>query len=71
MAQVLREPTQKDVLLDLLPVNREDFVIARHFVHSDLQEDELKIRVDRRKSANKTTTPDMRRSDFSSWSRNW
>lgn len=70
MAQVLREPTQKDVLLDLLPVNREDFVIARHFGHSDLEEGELKIRVDRRKSASKTTTPDMRRSDCSSWSRN-
>lgn len=71
MEQVLKEPTQKDVLLDLLLVNREGFVIVRCFGHSDLEVSELKIHVDRRKSASKTSAPDMRRADFSSCSRNW
>ncbi|KAJ7413913.1 hypothetical protein BTVI_42070 [Pitangus sulphuratus] len=68
MEQVLREPTQKDALLDLMLVNRVDLVsevgIGGRLGHSVHKEIEFKMSVDRRKSASKTSTLDMRREDF-------
>ncbi|KAJ7397585.1 hypothetical protein BTVI_134007 [Pitangus sulphuratus] len=62
------KPTRKDTLLDLLLVNRVDLVskveIGVHLGHSDHKEIEFKMSVDRRKSASKTSTLDMRRVDF-------
>ncbi|KAJ7423235.1 adaptin ear-binding coat-associated protein 1 [Pitangus sulphuratus] len=58
MEQVLREPTQKDGLLDLLLVNRLDLVskveIGGCLGHSDHEVIEFKISVDRRKVTTKS-----------------
>lgn len=68
--QVLRELTQKDVLLHLRLVNRVDLVneveIGGYRGHSDHKVIEIKISVDSRQSASKTSTLDldMRRTDF-------
>ncbi|XP_027523118.1 nipped-B-like protein [Corapipo altera] len=66
--KVLRESTWKDALLDLLLVNRVDLVskvgIGGRLDHSDHEGIEFKISVDRRKSANKTSTLAMRRANF-------
>ncbi|KAJ7395040.1 adaptin ear-binding coat-associated protein 1 [Pitangus sulphuratus] len=68
MKQVLRDPTWKGALLDLLLVNRVDLLrkveIGGHLGHSDHKVIEFKISVDRRKSASKTSTLDMRRAAF-------
>ncbi|KAJ7413466.1 dtw domain-containing protein 2 [Pitangus sulphuratus] len=64
---VLRESTQKDVLLDLLFVNRAELMgkveIGGSLGHSN-HEAEFKISVGRMKSASKTSTLDMRRAYF-------
>ncbi|KAJ7397764.1 hypothetical protein BTVI_132244 [Pitangus sulphuratus] len=68
MEQALRKMTQKDALLDLLLVHRVDFMIEVGtgccLSHSDHEEIEIKISVDRRKSASKTSTLDMRRENL-------
>ncbi|KAJ7411667.1 hypothetical protein BTVI_48805 [Pitangus sulphuratus] len=68
MEQVLRKPTWKDSLLDLLDVNRVDLVsevvIGGCLRHSDHEATEFKISVNRSKSASKTSALDMRRADF-------
>ncbi|KAJ7428099.1 adaptin ear-binding coat-associated protein 1 [Pitangus sulphuratus] len=68
MEQVLRKMTQKDALLDMLLVNRVDLVseveICGHLGHSKHEAVEFRISVDRRKSANKTSTLAMRKADF-------
>ncbi|KAJ7408421.1 hypothetical protein BTVI_59623 [Pitangus sulphuratus] len=68
MEEVLKKPTQKDTLLDLLLVNRADLVreaeTGGHLGHSDYKAIKFKISVDRRKSASKTSTLDMKRADF-------
>ncbi|KAJ7408937.1 hypothetical protein BTVI_58202 [Pitangus sulphuratus] len=67
MEQVLKELTSKDDLLDLLLVNRGDLVseveIGDCLDYSNHEEIEFKS-VDRRKSASKTSTLDMRRADL-------
>ncbi|KAJ7409195.1 hypothetical protein WISP_116171 [Willisornis vidua] len=67
MEQVLRELTQKDLLV-LLLVNKVDLVsevdIGDHLGHRDHEGIKFKISVDRRKSDTKTPTLDMRRADF-------
>ncbi|KAJ7410618.1 rna-directed dna polymerase from mobile element jockey-like [Pitangus sulphuratus] len=68
LEQVLREVTRKDALLDLLLVNRKDLVnkveIGGRLGHSDHEAIKFKISVDRKKSAIKPSTLDMRRADF-------
>ncbi|KAJ7410300.1 hypothetical protein BTVI_53886 [Pitangus sulphuratus] len=68
MEQVLRKPTWKDALLDLLLVNRVDLVgeavIGDHLGHSDHKAIEFKISVDWRRSASKISALDMRRAEF-------
>ncbi|KAJ7412527.1 hypothetical protein BTVI_46127 [Pitangus sulphuratus] len=68
MEQILRESNQKDAFLDLLLVNRVDLInkaeIVDHLGHSNHEEIEFKISVDRKKSASKISTLDMRRVDF-------
>lgn len=68
MEQVLREPTLKDYLLDLLFLNRVDFmskvVVGGHLGYSDCEIIEFKILVDRRRSPSKASTLDMWRADF-------
>ncbi|RMC04964.1 hypothetical protein DUI87_18144 [Hirundo rustica rustica] len=68
MEQVLREGTEKDALLDLLLVNREDLVseaeIGGCLGHNDQEEIEFNISVNRRKNPGKTSALDMRRADF-------
>lgn len=68
MEQVLREATEKDALLDLLLVNRDDLVseaeIGSCLSHGDQEEIEFKISVNRRKSAGKTSALDMKRARF-------
>lgn len=67
MAQFLKEQNWKDTLLDLLLVNREDFVskvgVGSCSSHCSHEAIEFKISFDRRKSASKTSTLAMRR-DF-------
>ncbi|KAJ7399987.1 hypothetical protein BTVI_109646 [Pitangus sulphuratus] len=60
---VLRELTRKDTLIDLLFINRESLMseVEMGFGHSDHEVIEFKSSVDRRKSANKTSTLDMSR----------
>lgn len=57
MEQVLREPTQKQALFDLMLVNREDLMskvmIGIHLGHSDHKV--IEIYIDRKKSASKTS----------------
>ncbi|KAJ7409031.1 hypothetical protein BTVI_58107 [Pitangus sulphuratus] len=57
-----------DALLDLLLANRVDLVsevqIGGHLGHSDHKAIKFKISVDRRKSGRKTSTLDMRKTDF-------
>ncbi|KAJ7399961.1 hypothetical protein BTVI_109722 [Pitangus sulphuratus] len=66
--QFLRDPTWKDALLDLLLVSRVDLLnkeeIGGCLGHSDHEVTKFKNSADRRKSANKTSALDMRRSDF-------
>ncbi|KAJ7424810.1 hypothetical protein WISP_26561 [Willisornis vidua] len=66
--QVLMKPTRKNALLELLLVNRVDPMsevdIGACLGHSDHENTKFKISVDRRKSASKTSTVDMRRADF-------
>ncbi|KAF4795393.1 hypothetical protein TURU_093182 [Turdus rufiventris] len=71
MEQVLRKPTGKDALLDLLLVNREDVmskvVTGAYLGHSDhgaIEAIEFKISVDRRKSASKSSILDERRAEL-------
>ncbi|GAB0186493.1 hypothetical protein GRJ2_001114600 [Grus japonensis] len=68
LVQVLKEPTRKGALLDLLLVNREglmgEVAIGGRLGHSDHEVVEFKIFGDRRKTATKTSTLDMRRADF-------
>ena len=69
LAQVLREPTRKGALLDLVFVNREglmgEVVIGGCLGHSDHEVVEFQIiGDDRRKTASKTSTLDMGRADF-------
>ncbi|KAJ7396276.1 hypothetical protein BTVI_146820 [Pitangus sulphuratus] len=68
MEHVIRKLTQKNALLDLLLVNRMDLVneveIDGHFGHNDHKAIEFKISTDRRKTASKTSTLDIRRADF-------
>ena len=66
--QVLREPTRKGALLDLLFVNREglvgEVVIGGCLGHSNHAVAEFQIIGNRRKTASKTSTLDMGRADF-------
>ncbi|GAB0207904.1 mitochondrial enolase superfamily member 1 [Grus japonensis] len=68
LVQLLKEPTRKGALLDLLLVNREGLVgevaIGGRLGHSDHEVVEFKIFGDRRKTATKTSTLDMGRADF-------
>ena len=68
LVQVLREPTRKGSLLDLLFVNKEglmgEVVIGGCLDHSDHEIVEFQIIGDRRKTASKTSTLDMGRADF-------
>lgn len=68
MAQFLKEQNWKDTLLDLLLVNREDFVskvgVGSCSGHCNHEAIKFKISFDGRKSASKTPTLAMRR-DFS------
>ncbi|GAB0180024.1 hypothetical protein GRJ2_000467700 [Grus japonensis] len=68
LVQLLKEPTRKGALLDLLLMNREglmgEVAIGGHLGHSDHEVVEFKIFGDRRKTATKTSTLDMRRADF-------
>ncbi|GAB0205816.1 hypothetical protein GRJ2_003047200 [Grus japonensis] len=68
LVQLLKEPTRKGALLDLLLVNREglmgEVAIGGRLGHSDHEVVEFKIFGDRRKTATKTSTLDMRRADF-------
>ncbi|GAB0207049.1 ubiquitin-associated protein 1 [Grus japonensis] len=68
LVQLLKEPTRKGALLDLLLVNREGLVgevaIGGCLGHSDHEVVEFKIFGDRRKTATKTSTLDMGRADF-------
>ncbi|KAJ7399383.1 hypothetical protein BTVI_115488 [Pitangus sulphuratus] len=68
MAQVLRDLTWKGALLDIMLVNRVDLVskaqIGDRLGHSDHEVIEFKISVNRKKSANKSSTLDVRRADF-------
>lgn len=63
MVQVLREPTRRHALLDVLLVNKEGLMskvdIGGHLGQSD-HAVEFKISVDSRKSADKISTLDMR-----------
>lgn len=65
MVQVLGEPTKRDALLDLLLVSREGLVsgVSGHLGQSG-HAVEFKISVDSRKSANKTSTLDVKRAYF-------
>lgn len=66
--QVLGEPTWKDALLNLLLVKREalvnEAVVGGNLGHNDHEVNEFKIFADMRKSASKSSTLDMRRTDF-------
>ncbi|GAB0202528.1 mitochondrial enolase superfamily member 1 [Grus japonensis] len=68
LVQVLKEPTRKGALLDLLLMNREgllgEMAIGGCLGHSDHEVVEFKIFGDRRKTATKTSTLDMGRADF-------
>jgi len=68
MVQVLREPTRKGALLDLLLVKREGLAgkvaLSGHLGHSNHEVVEFKTFGDRRKTATKTSTLDMERTDF-------
>lgn len=68
MVKVLREPTRKDAILHLLPINREGLMseveIGGHLSHSHHKVNKFKMSVGRRKSATKTLTLDIRRADF-------
>ncbi|KAJ7417669.1 adaptin ear-binding coat-associated protein 1 [Willisornis vidua] len=68
MEQVLREPSQKDAIVDLHLVNRVDLVreaeIGGCLGHSKHEVIEFRISNDRRKSDSRTSTLDMRRTDF-------
>ncbi|KAJ7409030.1 hypothetical protein BTVI_58103 [Pitangus sulphuratus] len=68
MEQVLREPTWKDALLDLMLVNRVDLMseveIGGHLGHREHKVIEFKISVQRRKRVSKTSALDMRKPDF-------
>ena len=68
LVQVLREPTRKGALLDLLFVNREGLmgkvVIGGCLGHSDHEVVEFQIIGDRRKNASKTSALDKGRADF-------
>ena len=67
LVQVLREPTRKGALLDLLLENREglveDVAIGGCLGHSDHGAVEFKIFGDRRKTATKTSAVGMGRAD--------
>ncbi|TRZ18654.1 hypothetical protein HGM15179_008452 [Zosterops borbonicus] len=66
--EVIKEMTWKDALLDLLLPNRVDLMsgveIGGCLGHSNLEVINIKIPVDRRKSACKTSALDMRKADF-------
>lgn len=68
LVQVLREPTRKGALLDLLLENRvclvRDVAIGGHLGHNDHEIVEFEIFGDRRKTATKTSVLDMGRADF-------
>lgn len=68
MEQVLREPTGKDTLLDLLLFKREglgsDVKIGGCLGHINHKMIEFRISFDRRKSASKTSGLDMGRAEF-------
>jgi len=68
LVQVLREPTRKGALLDLLLENREglvgDVAIGGHLGHNDHEVVEFEIFGDRRKTATKTSVLNMGRADF-------
>ena len=66
LVQVLREPTRKGALLDLLLENREGLVgdVAIGGCHSDHEVVEFRIYGDRRKTATKTSALDMGKADF-------
>lgn len=68
LVQVLRKPTRKGALLDLLLVNREGLVgkmvIGGCLGHNDQEVVEFKIFGDRRKTTTKTSTLESGRADF-------
>ena len=68
LVQVLREPTRKGALLNLLLEKREglvgDMAIGSHLGHSDHEVVELRFYGDRRKTATKTSALDMGKADF-------
>ena len=68
LVQVLREPTRKGALLDLLLENREGLVgavaIGSRLSHSDHEVVEFRTYGDRRKSATKTSALDTGKADF-------
>lgn len=72
MEGALREPTQKDALLDLF-VNREDLVskveFGGHFGHSDCERTKLKIPVYREKKVQQNISSGQEKKEMSgcSW----
>ncbi|XP_040977464.1 uncharacterized protein LOC121232961 [Aquila chrysaetos chrysaetos] len=68
LSQVLREPTRKDALLDLLFVNREgivgDVLVGGCLGHSDHEMVEFKIFSVMRKQDSRVATLDFRRANF-------
>lgn len=66
--QVIKELAWKGAFLDLLLLNRVGLLskveIGSHHGHSDPEEIQFKIPVDRRKSACKTSALNMRKADF-------
>lgn len=68
LVQVLRDPAEKGALLDFFLVNRDDLVSKAEMCsclgHSSHKAIKFKISVVRRKSSSKTSTLDMRRTNF-------